>query len=492
MLLSPAMPRQAGKFKPVKQIPATSQMSARFSPPALSLPMVAAATTSKGRANNNNNSNSASRTGQKGRGCRGGNRRHGQSQIPAAATTATGPRPPRKRKRHQKGTKQQQHSTQTQHQQKTQQQKKQKQQHQQQMKQNDKYYIARCDRIGGGIDRGGGGGLGDRFVQPPKNRLGLGSRFVLPRGAPFFTGDVAVVATASNNCSDHGHVPSLSSSSSSSVEEIIVSAITPGDEESEPKATTTTAITTATAGTREHLTKFELLSNPATQNNDECLPSVITTSRKESTVEAIVEKGGQHQQQHQLYFETTPAPSNDRTTMTTTRTERMGRDDYSMAIHEIIYGCQENNGDDHLNGYASQTEQGPMQEEENEAIINDISMVTLLPDDDNHSLLNNPSDNCCVKVECVNNIASINPNDPSRKEDRDDNESSDGNELEECNSVASDKSYYKDLCVRLTSALEKRKRAHRECRQEMRRIQREYSKLRRRFLDLQRSFGVDS
>ncbi len=264
----------------------------------------------------------------------------------------------------------------------------------------------------------------------------------------------------------------------------MVSSIIGGNEErSATIATTTTAPEQLVAN---------FLSTSTPQQQHECLPPIITTtSRNESTVAAMaaaVEEG----QQHQLCFET-PAPSNE----TTTRMARVGRDDYSMAIHEIIYGCQEGDGDDEdddgdadMNNYASQTEQGQMEEEEKQEIINDISLATLPPDDDNPSLMYNPSDNCCVKVECADNIASIDSNDPSRKEDGgdDDNESSNGNELEECNSVASDKAYYKDLCVRLTFALEKRKSVHRECRQEMRRIQREYSKLSRRFLDLQRSF----
>ena len=55
---------------------------------------------------------------------------------------------------------------------------------------------------------------------------------------------------------------------------------------------------------------------------------------------------------------------------------------------------------------------------------------------------------------------------------------------EDCNSVFSDKDYYKNLCARLTFALEARKTAHRECRQEKRRIKNEYNQLRQRLRDV--------
>ena len=55
---------------------------------------------------------------------------------------------------------------------------------------------------------------------------------------------------------------------------------------------------------------------------------------------------------------------------------------------------------------------------------------------------------------------------------------------EDCNSVSSDKDYYKDLCAQLTFALEARQRAHRECRLEKRRIKNEYNQLRQRLRDV--------
>ena len=48
---------------------------------------------------------------------------------------------------------------------------------------------------------------------------------------------------------------------------------------------------------------------------------------------------------------------------------------------------------------------------------------------------------------------------------------------EDCNSVSSDKDYYKDLCARLTFALEARK-------MEKRRIKNEYNQLRQRLRDV--------
>ena len=96
------------------------------------------------------------------------------------------------------------------------------------------------------------------------------------------------------------------------------------------------------------------------------------------------------------------------------------------------------------------------------------------PAGDYSPMNNDDRDPCSLGVDCAS-VASMDSDHFSADGDEDD---------EDCNSVASDKDYYKDLCARLTFALEARKTAHRECRQEKRRIKREYNQLRRRLRDL--------
>ena len=96
------------------------------------------------------------------------------------------------------------------------------------------------------------------------------------------------------------------------------------------------------------------------------------------------------------------------------------------------------------------------------------------PVGDSSPMNNDNRDPCRLGADCAS-VASMDSDHFSADGDEDD---------EDCNSVASDKDYYKDLCARLTFALEARKTAHRECRQEKRRIKREYNQLRRRLRDL--------
>ncbi|KAL3758121.1 hypothetical protein ACHAWU_004202 [Discostella pseudostelligera] len=451
----PAKPCQAGKFKPVKH-PATKPFA---STPSSS--SAAAPTASDRRAQNYNKGSPRRRRGGGGR---GGTLR---GKSPSVSTASS----PRKRQRPQGSIKQQLH----------------KRQHQQQNNN-----AVRGSRGGGrGRGRGRGRGVGAGGCR-------LGDRFVAPKGAPFFTGDVAKLPTAdflpffSNYCEvtkPINHEADLVSSPSSIREKVIPSALSGGGDVDN---------TTSFAEFAAESTLPTTITTSASQHDSKCLSPI--SSRKESLMTTAMEDEGQYDS------------SKDR------------MNEYSMSIHEIIYGCGSSGGDDcsggttdeqtklefhstsnivisemdhydcHWNNHASTAEQQQQQVEEDDeqkekkqSIVED-NMGTLPPDDTSPVKISSDTYNmegdAAKAVDCVN--ANKDSDDTSGNDDDGGIDDEDGGV--DRNPVVIDKAYYKELCKQLTFALEKEKSDHRECQQELQRVKLECSELQQRFRDAQRLF----